>query len=642
MNRNKPHRPPCLCGKLVLAAICYLLSPIFVFGGPVYFPIAEMTGLTNDVTINVRAVNNPVVWNNRFYYLPAEGTNLTTTSGNVTNSFVPGRYTMTVAGLAQSWMLNVTNNTTPVSAADLSRGITVYSGIQSLTGYGSASVTNDSLGNYGITATGGSGGLTSNDVVAIMSTNTAGSATNFSGTTINALRVYATNLLDAAGNPVSAINSFRKNDGSDAIEDFYFQPTQDPWFHTNWVLSMGAGLTATHTNHLVVTNQGYGGELWLGKGGSNYMVNFYISRTNNRPVQLAEATARTFDLPGSWTLGDHYFGGGSVVIIIGNNPVASGVHGGPTLVGPNAHVIFQDWQINASFWTNAGVGNEWNGPNSSTNFGYVYSYGYPMFTNGLSTCAVRRVAADTFELSRDGFVYLWRCDGFTNMLAPTSVTFQHWPSPTNVMVNDIAFQKLRVSYQDQPKIKTSWTNLVDVPNLSTNPSASVLRWYPATLARDANGGVVAMTTFAGVNGWPDGGTFGWSRATAGLAYFFPVSGAEFGGYTNFACRILFGTTNRTYVGGLWWAMYGFSVGVGGSMHTNTVRLNTSSLSLGVNAVMGNSGTNEWHYSPWKTQTLTRAQSSAMATNWFGTMSIGIESPTLTNNIWILGTEVMAW
>lgn len=80
---------------------CFLLST-FCFelaAGPVYFPLEQMTGETVDTTINVKAVNNPVIYNGNFYHLPRNGTNLTTVDGVVTNSFIPGAYTVSVSTL---------------------------------------------------------------------------------------------------------------------------------------------------------------------------------------------------------------------------------------------------------------------------------------------------------------------------------------------------------------------------------------------------------------------------------------------------------------------------------------------------------------------------------------------------------------
>lgn len=125
----------------------------------VFFPVSEMSGSTNDVTINVKAVNNPVIWNGRFYYQPKLGTNLATVGGYVTNSFIPGIYTVTIAGLNKSWTMGVTNAASELSAVDLSQAITVYSGLISIAGV-NLQVVNDGLGNITITDT-NSGGSTS-------------------------------------------------------------------------------------------------------------------------------------------------------------------------------------------------------------------------------------------------------------------------------------------------------------------------------------------------------------------------------------------------------------------------------------------------------------------------------------------------
>jgi hypothetical protein len=109
-----------------------------------------MTGATNDVTVNIQPVNNPVIWNGQFYWLPATGTNVTTTNGLGQINLIPGKYNAFIVGQAQSWALNVTNSATAVSATALSRGVTFYSGVQSLTGSGGVNVTNTSPGVFNI------------------------------------------------------------------------------------------------------------------------------------------------------------------------------------------------------------------------------------------------------------------------------------------------------------------------------------------------------------------------------------------------------------------------------------------------------------------------------------------------------------
>lgn len=138
--------------RMAAFALLYFLSSILAPATQVYFPVQEMTGTTNDVVINVKPVNNPVIWNGTFYWLPRDGTNLTTVGGVVTNAFVPGTYTVAIPGLTKSWTMAVTNSAATLSAADLSVGITVYGTIQHLNGTG-IQVTNDGRGTYTIVDT---------------------------------------------------------------------------------------------------------------------------------------------------------------------------------------------------------------------------------------------------------------------------------------------------------------------------------------------------------------------------------------------------------------------------------------------------------------------------------------------------------
>ena len=130
-----------------LSAIIALVAVTMATAGPLYFPLIQMTGSTNDATINVQAVNNPVIFNGNFYWLPTGGTNITTTNGIGYLTLIPGKYNAYILGQAQSWQLNVTNNTTLVNAANLTGGVTYYSGVQNLTGSGGINVTSTFPGN---------------------------------------------------------------------------------------------------------------------------------------------------------------------------------------------------------------------------------------------------------------------------------------------------------------------------------------------------------------------------------------------------------------------------------------------------------------------------------------------------------------
>ena len=141
--------------SLVHLVICLIIFAFFAVNCPaslVQFSVLDMTGATNDVTINLKPVNNPVIYNGGFYWLPTGGTNLTTTNGLGQLNLVPGKYTAFIIGQPQSWTLNVTNSTLPISATSISSGATVYSGIQTLTGTGGIAISQPTPGTYNIDA----------------------------------------------------------------------------------------------------------------------------------------------------------------------------------------------------------------------------------------------------------------------------------------------------------------------------------------------------------------------------------------------------------------------------------------------------------------------------------------------------------
>ena len=128
------------------------------FGTTVTFPVLDMTGATNDVTINIKAVNNPIIWKGSFYWLPTAGTNVATTNGFGQINLIPGKYNAVIAGQPASWTLNVTNSAVALPATSLSFGVTYYSGVQGLQGSGGIQVTQLAPGIFDIDGTQVSGG----------------------------------------------------------------------------------------------------------------------------------------------------------------------------------------------------------------------------------------------------------------------------------------------------------------------------------------------------------------------------------------------------------------------------------------------------------------------------------------------------
>ncbi|HWY30083.1 MAG TPA: SGNH/GDSL hydrolase family protein [Candidatus Acidoferrum sp.] len=113
----------------------------------VQFFLTQFTGATNDTTITVKSLNNPIIYNGVFYWQPPNGTNLNTTNGFAQITLIPGQYNVSFASIPQSWTITVTNSVAPLNAAGLTISTLIYSGINSLTGSG---VTTDAHGNYSI------------------------------------------------------------------------------------------------------------------------------------------------------------------------------------------------------------------------------------------------------------------------------------------------------------------------------------------------------------------------------------------------------------------------------------------------------------------------------------------------------------
>ena len=145
MKTNSLKRPV----RIALWLILLILS-IRSFATVVTFSVLDMTGATNDVTINLKPVNSPVIWNGGFYWLPTGGTNVTTTNGFGQISLIPGKYNAVIVGQPLSWVLNVTNSALALPAIGLSSGITYFSGVQGLQGSGGIQVTQLSPGLFEI------------------------------------------------------------------------------------------------------------------------------------------------------------------------------------------------------------------------------------------------------------------------------------------------------------------------------------------------------------------------------------------------------------------------------------------------------------------------------------------------------------
>src|SRR6185312_3928268 len=151
----------------------------------VLFPLAQMTGTTNDTTITVRPVINPVKFHSQIYWLPTAGIQLATKNGSATTNLIPNDYNVTIAGVPGSWKISVSDTNVTLNAAEIGN-LTVYSANGPLPG-----VTKINAGaNITISPPNGMG------VVTINSTG-GGAATNgYQSQAGNKLITISTNLTD--------------------------------------------------------------------------------------------------------------------------------------------------------------------------------------------------------------------------------------------------------------------------------------------------------------------------------------------------------------------------------------------------------------------------------------------------------------
>jgi hypothetical protein len=176
-------------GSLFLKTFAILLLGVFALNSfgqtPVLFPLAQMTGTTNDTTITIRPVINPVKFHSQIYWLPTAGIQLATENGSATTNLIPNDYNVTIAGVPGSWKISVSDTNIPLNAAEIGN-LTVYSANGPLPG-----VTKIREGNN-ITISPPSG----MGVVTINSTGGGGATNGYQTQAGNRLISIATNLTD--------------------------------------------------------------------------------------------------------------------------------------------------------------------------------------------------------------------------------------------------------------------------------------------------------------------------------------------------------------------------------------------------------------------------------------------------------------
>ncbi len=152
---------------------------------PVFFPLAQMTGTTNDTIITVRPVINPVNFHSTVYWLPTAGFQLATKNGSATTNLIPNDYNVTIAGVPGSWKISVSDTNVTLNAAEIGN-LTVYSANGPLPGVAKIKAGN----NITISPPNGMG------VVTINSTGGGAATNSFQSQAGNRLITISTNLTD--------------------------------------------------------------------------------------------------------------------------------------------------------------------------------------------------------------------------------------------------------------------------------------------------------------------------------------------------------------------------------------------------------------------------------------------------------------
>jgi hypothetical protein len=224
---------------------------------PVLFPLAQMTGTTNDTTITVRPINNPVDFNSQIYWLPPAGIQLRTVNGSATTNLIPNDYTVTIAGVPGSWRISVNDTNVTLNAAEIGN-LTTYTftnllpGVFQLIAGNNVSLSPvDGKGVVTINATGGGGGGSATNAYQLQVSGALLTLTTNQTTFVYTISgVSQTNgypwgvLYDAAGTARSATNGYPWGNLYDAAGTAHSATNGYPW----GVLYDSTGSAAAVTN----------------------------------------------------------------------------------------------------------------------------------------------------------------------------------------------------------------------------------------------------------------------------------------------------------------------------------------------------------------------------------------------------------
>ncbi|HEX4262745.1 MAG TPA: hypothetical protein VH597_00285 [Verrucomicrobiae bacterium] len=208
----------------------------------VLFPLAQMTGTTNDTTVTVRPINNPVNFRSQIYWLPPAGIQLRTTNGSATTNLIPNDYAVTIAGVPGSWRISVNDTNVTLNAAEIGN-LTTYTFTNLLPGVfqliaGSNITLSPPIGKgvVTITASGGGGGGSATNAYQIKAgNNLIAIVTNQTDFIYTISGVSQTNgypwgvLYDAAGAARSVTNGYPWGSSYDAAGTAHSATNGYPW-----------------------------------------------------------------------------------------------------------------------------------------------------------------------------------------------------------------------------------------------------------------------------------------------------------------------------------------------------------------------------------------------------------------------------
>jgi hypothetical protein len=207
----------------------------------VLFPLAQMTGTTNDTTITVRPINNPVNFHSQIYWLPVAGIELHTTNGSATTNLIPNDYNVTIAGVPGSWRISVNDTNVTLNAAEMGN-LTTFTflgppfGVQQIVAGANVTVSpSDGKGVVTVSSTGGGGGSATNAYQIRAGNNLITILTNQTDFIYTISGVSQTNgypwgvLYDAAGAARSATNGYPWGTLYDAAGAAHSATNGYPW-----------------------------------------------------------------------------------------------------------------------------------------------------------------------------------------------------------------------------------------------------------------------------------------------------------------------------------------------------------------------------------------------------------------------------